>query len=111
MNNLAQIVIVLFELIGEIYYQVRKTFLKDGKIPSTFLNKGKKEAFQTYDTITVTTLNTTYDYQSLMHYEKHAFSQNGQPTIEPRQAGMTIGQRNTMSTTDIQEVRSFYKCK
>ena len=43
--------------------------------------------------------------------DRTAFSKNGQPTIEPLQSGVTIGQRNSLSSIDIQEVRTFYKCK
>ena len=46
-----------------------------------------------------------------MHYGKTAFSKNNLPTIEPLQSGVTIGQRNTLSSIDIQEIRKFYKCK
>lgn len=64
-----------------------------------------------YDTITVDNLNTTYDYESIMHFDKYTFSKNNKPTIEPIQAGVTIGQRESLSATDIYEVRTFYKCK
>lgn len=46
-----------------------------------------------------------------MHYPKDGFSKNGQPTIEPLQGGVTIGQRTSLSAIDIQEIRKFYKCK
>ena len=66
--------------------------------------------FDKYDNTIVDTQNTPYDYASVMHYESNAFSSNGLPTIEPLQAGATIGQRVNMSTIDIQEVRLFYNC-
>lgn len=42
-----------------------------------------------------------YDYGSIMHYGTHAFSVNGQATITPKQAGVTIGQRTGLSRGDI----------
>lgn len=50
-----------------------------------------------------------YDYGSIMHYGKYAFSKNGLPTIEPTQAGVTIGQRNGLSAGDIAAVHSIYR--
>lgn len=48
-----------------------------------------------------------YDFGSIMHYPATAFSINGQPTIKARN-GQTIGQRNGLSTGDIQAVRMMY---
>ncbi|CAF1451440.1 unnamed protein product [Adineta ricciae] len=70
----------------------------------------KRHEFEKYNDTFVDTLNTSYDYSSLMHYEKNTFSQNGLPTIEPLQANVTIGQRHIMSSTDIREVRLLYNC-
>ena len=71
---------------------------------------GTQNNFQKYNSSTVYTFGTPYDYASVMHYEATAFSSNGQPTITPLQAGVTIGQRYNMSSIDIQEVRLFYNC-
>ena len=43
-----------------------------------------------------------------MHYSRTAFSKNGLPTIEPKDASKTIGQRNGMSPTDIAELNAVY---
>ncbi len=45
-----------------------------------------------------------------MHYGPTAFSINGQPTIIPKQSGVTIGQREQLSSTDIAEIRNYYSC-
>lgn len=66
--------------------------------------------FDKYDNTVVNTLNTPYDYGSVMHYERDAFSMNGLPTIEPLQAGARIGQRQNLSGIDILEVRLLYNC-
>ncbi|HEY8202641.1 MAG TPA: Dot/Icm T4SS effector Zinc-dependent metalloprotease LegP [Actinomycetota bacterium] len=52
-----------------------------------------------------------YDYGSIMHYPPTAFSSNGQPTIvalQPIPPGVTMGQRTTLSATDIGAVRFMY---
>lgn len=48
-----------------------------------------------------------YDFDSVMHYGKYAFSTNGQPTIEPKN-GQTIGQRQGLSPYDVQAIRQLY---
>ncbi len=51
-----------------------------------------------------------YDYASIMHYSKGAFSMNGEPTMIPRRSGVTIGAAKELSPIDIAEVRQFYGC-
>jgi hypothetical protein len=46
-----------------------------------------------------------YDYESIMHYPKDAFSADGKDTIIPKQADATIGQRVKLSAGDIAAVR------
>lgn len=48
-----------------------------------------------------------YDYGSIMHYGRFAFSKNGQPTIVPKN-GNAIGQRNGLSIRDILGVGELY---
>jgi hypothetical protein len=50
----------------------------------------------------------TYDYASIMHYPRNAFSVTGQDTIRPKQAGITIGQRQALSSGDISAVENMY---
>jgi hypothetical protein len=50
----------------------------------------------------------TYDYGSIMHYPKDAFSQNGGDTIVPKQEGVQIGQRTGLSAGDIAAVKNLY---
>ncbi|CAF5022461.1 unnamed protein product, partial [Rotaria sp. Silwood1] len=45
-----------------------------------------------------------------MHYPRDAFSVNDQDTIVPLQPGVVIGQRQTLSAIDIQEVQLAYGC-
>ncbi|KAM8902608.1 high choriolytic enzyme 1-like isoform 1-T1 [Spinachia spinachia] len=56
-------------------------------------------------------LNTPYDYSSIMHYGKTAFSINGRDTITPiPNANARIGQRVNMSSWDIKRINSLYRC-
>jgi hypothetical protein len=48
-----------------------------------------------------------YDFGSIMHYPRTAFSRNGQPTIEPL-GGQTVGQRTGLSPGDIAAINAIY---
>ncbi|KAJ7999368.1 hypothetical protein DPEC_G00193670 [Dallia pectoralis] len=57
-------------------------------------------------------LNTPYDYDSVMHYGRTAFSVNGKDTIATiPNPNVPIGQRAEMSPIDIQRVNKLYDCK
>ncbi|KAM7406519.1 hypothetical protein PAMP_000893 [Pampus punctatissimus] len=57
-------------------------------------------------------LNTPYDYSSIMHYGKTAFSvQSGRDSITPiPNANVQIGQRQGMSYWDIMRINLLYGC-
>ena len=48
-----------------------------------------------------------YDYGSIMHYPRMAFSKDGQPTIVPKK-DVEIGQRRGLSDGDVATVASLY---
>ena len=48
-----------------------------------------------------------YDYGSIMHYPRNAFTRDGSDTITPLVAGVTIGQRSGLSAGDIAAANSF----
>ncbi|MEO6120627.1 MAG: Dot/Icm T4SS effector Zinc-dependent metalloprotease LegP [Acidimicrobiales bacterium] len=49
-----------------------------------------------------------YDYGSIMHYPRKAFSKNNQDTIVPVDASASVGQRNGLSPGDIAGVAALY---
>ncbi|WP_372344913.1 Dot/Icm T4SS effector Zinc-dependent metalloprotease LegP [Streptomyces sp. KL116D] len=49
-----------------------------------------------------------YDYGSIMHYPRDAFSKNGQDTVVPTVQGAGIGQRTGLSTDDVAAVHAMY---
>ncbi|CAJ1048597.1 high choriolytic enzyme 1-like isoform X4 [Xyrichtys novacula] len=57
-------------------------------------------------------LNTPYDYNSVMHYSRFAFTRNNQPTIIPiPDTNVAIGRATEMSPTDILRVNRLYRCR
>ena len=47
-----------------------------------------------------------------MHYESTAFSTNNQPTIVPKQSGVTLvnaSQKKALSSIDVAEIRNAYR--
>ncbi|XP_053710735.1 low choriolytic enzyme-like [Synchiropus splendidus] len=56
-------------------------------------------------------LGTPYDYTSVMHYGRFAFSRNSQPTIIPiPNSNVPIGLSRQMSAIDIQRINILYQC-
>ena len=45
-----------------------------------------------------------------MHYSSVAFGINGAVTIQPKVAGVTIGQREKLSDIDVLAVQRYYGC-
>ncbi|KXJ12090.1 zinc metalloproteinase nas-4 [Exaiptasia diaphana] len=56
------------------------------------------------------TLNEPYDYKSVMHYPRRAFSINGRDTIVPKRGGVQLGQRHGFSRIDLRQINKLYKC-
>ncbi|RXN17292.1 low choriolytic enzyme-like protein [Labeo rohita] len=54
-------------------------------------------------------LNTRYDYNSVMHYPRNAFSRNNEPTIIPiPDNSVVIGEAQRMSPNDILRINRLY---
>lgn len=69
---------------------------------------GREGAFRSYDTSYISPFGVAYDYSSIMHYGSKYFSKNGLDTIVPKQAGAIIGNRDTMSNSDIWKINNMY---
>ncbi|CAG5018557.1 unnamed protein product [Parnassius apollo] len=64
--------------------------------------------FRKYNTFAVSDFGVGYDYDSVLHYSKKAFSANGQDTLVPKQSGAYIGQRVGLSHKDTQKLNKMY---
>jgi hypothetical protein len=74
--------------------------------------QGMEHNFDKYSKELIDNLGQPYDYQSLMHYTKDAFSKNGQPTIIPRKNVELIhsAYKYVPSDIDVAKLRSLYGC-
>ncbi|XP_055072463.1 high choriolytic enzyme 1 [Misgurnus anguillicaudatus] len=70
--------------------------------------ENQRHNFRKYET---NNLNTLYDYSSVMHYGRYAFSEDGGPTIIPKpDPYIPIGQRDGPSPLDIHKINVLYNC-
>jgi len=73
------------------------------------IQSGQEHNFQEADGTRYTAFGAPYDYQSVMHYPKNAFSSNGGDTIYVKN-GAAIGQRNGLSDWDGYKVKKMHGC-
>ncbi|XP_033747056.1 LOW QUALITY PROTEIN: uncharacterized protein LOC117332279 [Pecten maximus] len=72
---------------------------------------GYEHNFDKLDSRLVDNLGVEYDYGSVLHYSKYAFSTNGNPTILPtRMTLATLGQRYGFSYLDLERINLLYRC-
>ncbi|KAJ8271525.1 hypothetical protein COCON_G00103840 [Conger conger] len=65
-----------------------------------------------FNKINTNNLGTPYDYGSVMHYGRYAFSRNRQPTIVPiPNSNVQIGRATQMSSNDILRINRLYGCR
>lgn len=96
--------ISLFELFCGICYITDSWFV--------MCHLGRENNFRKVDAEDTTTNGVPYDYWSVMHYGKNAFSNGNGSTIitkDPRFQDI-IGQRLEMSPSDVEELNRLYKC-
>lgn len=78
-----------------------------------FFFTGYSDQFDKYSWTTIDDLGKDYDYQSIMHYDRKAFTKNGLPTIvNIYDEAMEFGTSDkTLSQKDIIEINALYDCK
>ena len=89
------------------YVRINTDNVKDGKVHNFMKRSDHDIDYQ----------GVGYDYRSIMHYNEYAFSRNNNPTIVQnnnpeyvRQGSPIIGQRNGLSTKDIEQAKRLYSC-
>ncbi|XP_074641340.1 zinc metalloproteinase nas-15-like [Tubulanus polymorphus] len=105
---------VIHEMMHAIgFYHEQSRYDRDDNVDVLFENirDGKSRNFKKYSNTTIQHLDTRYDYGSIMHYSKYAFSKNGKPTMQPKDKSASIGQRRGFSQNDILKINRLYKCQ
>lgn len=91
---------------------VVKLFLKIIYIPICHQTTAERNNFDKQTVLLAHDFNRNYDYDSVMHYRKFAFSKNGKPTILViANKNKEVGQRNDMSPEDVIKLNLLYKCQ
>uniref|UniRef100_A0A8C9VG77 Metalloendopeptidase n=1 Tax=Scleropages formosus TaxID=113540 RepID=A0A8C9VG77_SCLFO len=70
-----------------------------------------KEHVKNFEKYRTSNLDTPYDYGSIMHFGKYAYSEDGDPTILPKKnPNAQLGQRFGPSELDKFKINKLYKC-
>jgi len=113
MNNHDLIEIRMFQFNGQISIQVRSLHCLQYKANDFFSSiVAQSFNFDKYNYMQVDTQMTSYDYGSVMHYERNAFALNssGATIIPIQNTSAYIGQRFQLSAIDILEIQRYYGC-
>ncbi|XP_062400174.1 hatching enzyme 1.2-like [Sardina pilchardus] len=99
----------LLHALGFHHEQTRSDRDKYVKINFENIREGFSNNFAKHNT---NNLNTAYDYGSVMHYGRKAFSKNRNDTITPiPNPNVRIGQRGDLSEIDIVKINRLYECE
>jgi astacin len=97
----------IFHAAGLFHEQSRSDRNRFVTINFANIQPGTEGNFGIANTATASDLGA-YDYGSIMHYSRLAFSRNGLPTITVLTAGAVIGQRTAPSTRDVASINTLY---
>ncbi|ROL47856.1 Meprin A subunit beta [Anabarilius grahami] len=96
------------------FWHEQSRYDRDDYVSIKFENiiKGYESNFDKYSENVTTTQGTPYDYYSVMHYDKNAFSNGNGSTIITKLPEFqdVIGQRLDISEYDAIELNKLYKC-
>ncbi|XP_072936143.1 uncharacterized protein [Epargyreus clarus] len=92
------------------FYHMQSSPDRDDYIDVVWQNiiQRARHNFRKYNSLVVTDFGVGYDYESVLHYSRKAFSSNGQDTLIPKQRGAQIGQRVGLSQKDILKLNKMY---
>ncbi|GIX95835.1 zinc metalloproteinase nas-15, partial [Caerostris extrusa] len=76
------------------------------------VKEGLEGNFVKLEPYAVQSLGEPYDYSSILHYSKFAFSKDSitKPTLEPKKRGCSVGQRKGLSAGDVRKINKLYNC-
>ncbi|KAL7384353.1 hypothetical protein ABVT39_000529 [Epinephelus coioides] len=73
-----------------------------------------RDRLRNFEKFKTDNLELPYDYGSIMHFGMYAYSQDGEPTIIPRNTqnskDIKLGQASTLSHIDKMKINKLYKC-
>ncbi|XP_052737244.1 seminal metalloprotease 1 isoform X2 [Bicyclus anynana] len=102
---------VVHELLHTLgFYHMQSSPDRDDYIDVLWDNiiKPARHNFRKYNTLVVSDFGVGYDYDSVLHYSRKAFSSNGQDTLIPKKLGAEIGQRIGLSEKDVLKLNKMY---
>ncbi|CAH1643529.1 unnamed protein product [Spodoptera littoralis] len=102
---------VVHELLHTLgFYHMQSSPDRDDYVDIVWPNvlQSARHNFRKYNSFSVSDFGVGYDYDSVLHYSRRAFSVNGQDTIVPKQVGAQIGQRIGLSDKDVQKLNKMY---
>ncbi|KAI1718012.1 astacin (Peptidase family m12A) domain-containing protein [Ditylenchus destructor] len=102
----------LFHVIGLWHEQMRSDRDKYIKVHYENIASGTEGQFEKVPKYAATTYGVKYDYRSVMHYQKDAFSANGRVTMQTKNSKFQdiIGNVPEASKGDWVKICSIYKC-